>query len=1544
MSKFLKNLTKFFNYNRASVVPTPNSPDLIWITNIDLAEFEGPEPPNITVDAITSIIGYVRVRFGSKVQVTPHATTTTTRFQRIDSVEMSLPPNAPRSAILQDSIVPHPQNVVLNVQHGNITLYVYCLDRHIKISIDQHASTTELCNLLYGWANKVTNITDTNVAYVYKSGLSCIVPDRKISDYNLADGSRINIMVCPLVGGSKILTVDQVLLPTYSHVQQCESQLLHSYNLQSDEELIDSENLEAITEKLTGMLPYVSTTQKETIVWLISQFEKLLSVSYWYRKCESYTDYTMLTLTAYQTFTGKSVTKDFIHKSLIFNLQSEEDIGDILKTLRKGFTTYENVKENAFMKRIVSIYSYLLVHGFLQKFGLSLNDDEFSRMEKKILLSNYSSKKEMFICICETTLFICEKLYEFKLTGEINLWGNDAVSYEDWFLKADKIISLAPYTSNLTPHGMSYFEFIAELKDLIEKGNAYTRFIEKNNGCTYALMHKKLLSLKMVESTELTRRSAMKERKAPMGVLVHGTSSVAKSTFSKMLFYYYAALHGLSSEDHYRYVRNPADEYWSNFDTSKWCVQLDDIAFLHPGKSSEADPTLMELLNVVNNVPYVPPQAALEDKGRTPVLAQLVVATSNAADLNAHEYFWCPLAIRRRLPYVVEVRPKQEYMHENGRFIDPLKLTGIEGVFPDYWIITVSKIVPFFDGQRDLAKLETVQEFDDINLFLKHFGEASLAHLANQNKSDICDKEMKTLRVCPICLMVTSLCQCNVQLQVSANERLFWRLYYFVFACLTGVWWKFWMSVAACDYFLKFNLWMGRYKMVRYLTTRYLSNLYPRKTFLQIQSTFAKQVCTNKHWLLFVSTLGLVVVFLKCITKDKSKKTEHDDQYEVQTTEEDRFAALKAKVVREERNNVWYNSSIETASFEIPVSSQCFKNKTEYEMRDHLSNNILHVNIRFSREGTPKIYRTGGVVITNNIILVNNHTLPLDVDEFEVELVSMLATTGVNANLKMRLMSGDIIRAPECDMAIFKASSLPPRKDITKFWGENLITISKAIVLQRESSGELVLRTERNVVAYPDFYLHALNRTILAYMTKSNNLTRTGDCGSLLINMTPQGPVISGVHTFGDGYIAGFSHVKKSVLDKMITDLGKISLLPFNVQGSFGPDLSKDGKMIPIVSLHHKSVFRYIEHGTALLYGSLNLPRVKPKSSVQETILSKEMQSHFNIVNKYGKPAMDGWEPWRKNIVEMVQPPVKMDASILKHCVQEFTRDILENLPSNWEKELFFLNKLESVNGIPGVLFIDRINVSSSMGFPWNTAKKKFVSSTINPENADEITFSDDVWERYDNIVAKYEMGERAFPVFTGHLKDEATALEKVAIKKTRLFTGAPIDWSLVVRSRLLSFVRLLQLNKFIFEAGPGTVCQSTEWGEIYEYLTAYGEDRIVAGDYGKYDKRMIADIILAAFEIIVNIHRAAGFSENELLQIATIGYDIAFSIVNLNGDLVGFFGTEPSGHPLTVIVNSLVNSLYMRYSYTLLNPAKSCADFKRNVNLFTYGDRKSVV
>lgn len=1344
----------------------------------------------------------------------------------------------------------------------------------------------------------------------------------------------------------------------YSYSTMIERDLMYStsYELQSsdtwDTNSATTGRLYTIIQQ--QMSRHLTLMSGEDSDWWIRQVENIFVTNHWYWKCETVVDYLTLVQTAYKLFTGKTYTT-FLQRrfSAIFgNLQSDAT-SDLLRTLRSAFDTVESISENPLLQKVTGLYSYLLVQGFLSRFGMELNDEDYSRMEQRALQAQYSSKKGLWMNVLDTSLFMCERFHEWKRTGELSAFLHSGGEYEQWAKEADKLLALSAFTSNLEAHGTTYFTFVSDLNDAVERGEAYARFSKKISGVEVMAIKRKLMSLQLLKNTEITRRSAQKERRAPFGVLVHGTSSVAKSTFSKMLYYYYGSLFGLASDDHYRYVRSPTDEYWSNFDSSKWCIQMDDIAFLLPSASSEVDPTLKEMLNVVNNVPYVPPQAAVEDKGKTPVMARLVVATTNAKDLNAMDYFFCPLAVRRRLPYVVHVEPKPEYVHTNGRFIEPSKLAPIDGAFPDFWTITVQKVVPVFDGVRDQAMLEDVAMYSSISDFLKDFGLSAKHHELTQDKAMTCDISMSQLKVCRECLLVSSQCVCTPVLQVQAVDdeifgfeyaqwqvtqatiSLYSKLCTLLYVCFTTPLSMIYHWIIEVKLMLWFLEWTMRYSMMRSFIFGHIVPRLSDVVQVRLVGHLNGSMTGTYRWRIAIGVMGALIA---CVTmyftlRRKEKKSNFEQQGNVMGTTEQQLD-------KEEQQNVWYNPTVELTKFDVPIASQSLCSASEDVVRDLLARNCVRLKIESIIDGVSTTRSNGAVFVKGHLCLTNNHAFRRDADAYRVTIVQMSTAQGLSSNLTFTLRESDLTRKPESDICLFEARCLPPFKDITKFWdqsGGSLFT--RAIVLRRLDDGSLEKQNIFNLQFVAAMPVEALGISLPICLGKSPRQTALGDCGSISVAMTPRGPVIFGLHIVGYNDQCGSVCIKFDLLAEMIAaheaKFGTYS----QVQGGGEPMLDLQHNQNPLVQPHHKSLFRYLPEGSMNLYGSFAGFRPKPKSKVTATPLREEMLDHFGCKVEYGKPCMEGWEPWRKNVVEMVRPMVNYRRDILEHCVQSYTNDILNGLPEGWERELVFLSHRASVNGLPGVKFVDRINTNSSMGFPWNESKKHHLHADVDEVYPEGVDFTPEVWERVALIEEKYARGERAFPVFTGHLKDEPVSLAKVEAKKTRVFTASPADWSLVVRSRLLAFVRLLQKNKFVFEAGPGTVCQSTEWGDIYEYLTVFGEDRIVAGDYGKFDKRMISDFVLSAFRIIQNVYEAAGFSADEVRQIACIGEDTAFPLTNFNGDLVEFFGTNPSGHPLTVIVNSLVNSLYMRYCYVILNPEHECVSFQKNVHLFTYGD-----
>lgn len=1412
------------------------------------------------------------------------------------------------------------------------------------------------------------NLNSGDVWYLYQTKplrLHC-----SFRDYNMQSGNTVYINH-RIRGGANL--VGQPIIPPYTHVQECERDVLLStmrFKLQSNMISGNTEDISQFIKRCMDSINKIAGDEQ----WLANTFENFFHIIYWLRKCTSYQDYAVNTALAYKLLTGHSAVCDMWNAFRGTELQADA-FTEAIEKARDIFTVTKGVLEDPLVDRIRKVYTYLLVQGVFSKLGLNMEIDEFQKLDHKCR-SMLSDDKSMLLNIVEVAITICERFNNWRLTGDWTDVTHSGAAYDKWYKQADRLIALAPFTSNLQAHGTTYFSFISDLRDTIERGDSIAKYNMASNGIEINSMRKKLQSLKLLQNVEVTRRAAQKERRAPFGVLVHGGSSVGKSTFTKLLYYYYGRLHDLDVADHFRYVRNPADEYWSNFDSSKWCVQLDDIAYLLASKVPEADPTLKEIICLINNVPYVPPQAALEDKGKTPVLAELVIATTNTPDLNAQDYFSCPLAVRRRLPFIIKIEPKKQYMSNNGKFIDPEKLPPLEQGFPDYWDITLQKLVPCEYYGRDSAKLETVKKFSNISEFLQVYATASLKHKSIQTKSDTCDKGMRDVKVCKLCYNIGNQCDCLQSQFILVDYFFMYVINFFLH----------WFCSFMCLYFMH---WVYRFRINRYIMI-YLISFLPanlQRKFAGIINTVTdpsfgrklQKVVAIGAFLINTLACYKILNYVADVRKTRHRKKleahidagneykpewciynacDYDEHHQrvhqkmiaqrelaAMSAEDERheqfelngnvFGSTEEQLLKEESKNIWYTPTVELCRFDVPNASQSQGQMLPAEIRDLFTANCVRLWIE-ACDGLHKC-RTGAVYLRGQYVVFNRHALK-DFQRFNITLISGSTAEGLTPNLKFYLERAELSELPEHDLVVMCVKNAPPRKDILKYWNDKQIPVTNMVSVMRTNSGDVTYTELFNVIYKDGFPIERLDREMSLYMGKGNREAQVGDCGSLGVASTPIGPIILGLHTIGYQTTVGFPHVTKSRLMQCL-DANNVSYIEGGGKPAF--TLQSDVTLQPP---HHKSIFRYISEGVANFYGSIPGFIARGKTKVCATPFKEEVLEHFEIPLQHAAPVLNGWEPWRKNVVEMVKPNCSINQRLLDQCTKEFTNDILKGLQEkhgdNWKKELVFLSDMAAVNGLPGVKFVDAINKNSSMGAPWNKPKKHFLRASPSERYPDGVDFTPEVWERVRKIEKKYCEKKRANPVYTAHLKDEAVTKEKAADKKTRMFTGAPVDFSIVMRKYLLSFIRLVQLNTYIFEACPGVVCQSAEWSKIYTYLTFFGVQQMVAGDYSKFDKHMIATIILSAFEVVANIFLAAGFSIEEVSKIMCLALDVAFPIVNCRGDIVMFDGTNPSGHPFTVIINSFVNSLYMRYAFATLNPSgPSCSKFREFVRLLTYGD-----
>jgi len=1055
---------------------------------------------------------------------------------------------------------------------------------------------------------------------------------------------------------------------------------------------------------------------------------------------------------------------------------------------------------------------------------------------------------------------------------------------------------------------------------------------------------------------------------------------LAKVHSPNCFFYHYGKLFNLPTADEFKYTRNAIDDYWVNFNTSQWCVQLDDIAFMHPNKATNGDPTLMEMLQVVNNVPFVPIQADLADKGKTPLISRFVVATTNTINLNAYAYFSCPFAVQRRLPFVVTIEPKVEYSKELI-MLDGSSLPELEpGSYPDFWDIQVCKVVPDIENEGKYGgMLRVIHDFSDIYEFLSWFSSEALDFENLQDKAMFCDKTMSEVTLCSDCHMPDKHCTCDdlssedenpsTSFDIQTNDDLsfFFRdnvYQHQLHLCMNNYqgddtidnlskkkcFQQFVdMILLLCiDLYFRFFIFrfiidktIGSSFLFREAIFNFLDPRRCREYFSLIGARINKKLGHHKQVLSILTGLTSALIMYKTYARlsdywDKevmapqthaTKKKEED----VENTDENGHAPIidddSTKV------DVWYKDDYETTSFDITPVISSLKGLPSSQYRDIVLRNCVHFRSYKSEEVSRPVH---AICVTGHIYLCNEHGLP-NLDEFYLKITQQNQSNGVNSNIKILVTSDMIVRYPEKDVAFIELKCLPPKKNIVNFFAKDSFRgKSKGYYLSRNEDGSIFQKNISNISFRPHM-VHDVLKISECWFGRVDTPTDMGDCGSLMIADSPVGPIILGIHALGVNTSIASVNISCDFIESYLDHNHK---LPVQCGE---PMLSAPGYDRQLSDLHKKSPIRYIQTGTANVYGSFLGFRPKHKSSVGPTYIQSEvLKRGYEVL--HGKPVMSGWEPWRKALLDMVRPVTDINVNVLNHCVESFTNDILTKLTDDDLKKVHVYDTFTAINGANGVLYVDKMNRNTSAGNPFKCSKKYFyekIPSTSTCE--DPIEVSDVILSRSRNMEDNYKKGYRCMPNFCAHLKDEAVTFKKIHESKTRVFTGAPFDWSIVVRRYLLSIVKLIQSNRVIFESAPGTIAQSKEWDDIRNYLTTFGEDTLIAGDYGKFDKRMPSVMILAAFDIIKAICSKAGYTDEDLLVISGIAEDTAFPLVDMNGDLIEFFGSNPSGHPLTVIINGLANSLYMRYCYTQLNPNKSCRDFQKNVHLLTYGDDNSM-
>jgi len=148
-----------------------------------------------------------------------------------------------------------------------------------------------------------------------------------------------------------------------------------------------------------------------------------------------------------------------------------------------------------------------------------------------------------------------------------------------------------------------------------------------------------------------------------------------------------------------------------------------------------------------------------------------------------------------------------------------------------------------------------------------------------------------------------------------------------------------------------------------------------------------------------------------------------------------------------------------------------------------------------------------------------------------------------------------------------------------------------------------------------------------------------------------------------------------------------------------------------------------------------------------------------------------------------------------------------------------------------------------------------------------------------------------------------------------------------------------MQMNPLLCECAVGINSHGSEWQQLHEYLHQYGEDRLFGGDYSKYDQKLPAQLLMAAFKVLISLAKELpAYTEDDIKVMEAMTSDVVYAIIAFNGDLISLSsGGHISGNSLTVIINGICGSLNVRCAFFDKFPDHT--NFRHYVNLITYGD-----
>jgi flagellar biosynthesis GTPase FlhF len=445
--------------------------------------------------------------------------------------------------------------------------------------------------------------------------------------------------------------------------------------------------------------------------------------------------------------------------------------------------------------------------------------------------------------------------------------------------------------------------------------------------------------------------------------------------------------------------------------------------------------------------------------------------------------------------------------------------------------------------------------------------------------------------------------------------------------------------------------------------------------------------------------------------------------------------------------------------------------------------------------------------------------------------------------------------------------------------------------------------------------------------------------GSCMAPIIKEGknPKILGFHAGGNNSVGVMQTITLQQMEAAYAALEKLDGVVLSARSGIIPESQYERPVIsgPVHKFAH--VNNYTDEHFVDVLGSTRVRRTQ-KSEVEKSILSDAVHEVTGVENIWGEPKMNpNWKAFNATLDKIVDPADMFWPEEMQRARNDWMEPLKPLMKTYAQKNVFRpLTEHEMVCGIDGVRFIDALPMNTSMGFPMYGKKHKHFPEVREGEKLITREIGPEVRKEMDRLLSCWKEGKRGYPVFSACLKDEPTKLTK---DKVRVFTAAPVAFGLFIRKYFLMPSRFLSLYPREAELAVGINAMSPQWQTLMDFSEKFAKDGDgnFGMDYSAYDTRMNSQMTRDSMVSLIQLCEIGGYPKEDLEIMKMMIADFCHPLVEFNGTLLQFYNMNTSGNNITVQINCLGNSKYIRMCFYRL--VRGEISFRKFVALITYGD-----